>query len=96
MKRVELNLRAISGVSSLTPGDGGAVDDGLERVEDELAVDEEADEPSDGGVPRGDGWLQGHLLLAMPRLVPAVQPHGGRTHLLHERLLPRTLPNARS
>lgn len=67
------------------PGDGDAVDDGLKRLEDELAVDEEAEVPLDGGLPLGDGRLQGRLLRAVPGLVPGVQPHGRRPHLLGER-----------
>jgi hypothetical protein len=71
--------------TALTPGDGDTVDDGLKRLEDELAVDEEAEVPLDGGLPLGDGRLQGRLLRAVPGLVPGVQPHGRRPHLLGER-----------
>jgi hypothetical protein len=71
----------------LTPRDGGAVDDVLERLEDEPAVDEEAEVALDGRLPLGDGRRL-RLLLPLPRLVLGVQLHGDRPHLLHERLPP--------
>lgn len=79
------------GLQSLTPGDGGAVDDVLERLEDELAVDEEAQVALDGGLPPGDGGRLG-LLLPLPGLVLGVQPHGDGPHLVHERLAPALAP----
>jgi len=61
------------------------VDDGLERLEDELAIDEEPEVTIDGGLPLGDGRLHGRLVPPVPGLVPGVQPHGRRPHLLDKR-----------
>lgn len=59
------------------------MDDGLEGVVYQLAVDEEPEVALEGGLPLGDRGGIG-LLLPFLGLVPGVQLHGDRPHLLHE------------
>lgn len=70
------------------------MDDGLEGVVHELAIDQELEEPRNGRLPFGDYRPFG-LLLALLGQVPGVQFHRGAPHLVHEREALGSMPPLR-
>lgn len=73
--------------AELTGWIGGLLDDGLKRIVDELAVDQEPEVPFDGRLPLANGRRFGGFLPLLG-LIPGVQLHRDSPHLVDEPTVP--------